>query len=75
MAINLVCVPVVYIFYPETKGRSLEDMDVLFRRGSRHGIRAGGLYLGSPTGSQTNLLGPESEEEEAESDGGRERSD
>jgi hypothetical protein len=30
MAINLFCVPVVYLFYPETKGRALEDMDVLF---------------------------------------------
>jgi hypothetical protein len=30
MVVNLVCVPVIYILYPETKGRSLEDMDTLF---------------------------------------------
>jgi len=30
MAINLACVPVIYLLYPETKGRALEDMDVLF---------------------------------------------
>ncbi|RKU41825.1 hypothetical protein DL546_004274 [Coniochaeta pulveracea] len=30
MAVNLVCVPVIYLLYPETKGRSLEDMDALF---------------------------------------------
>ncbi|RDA82567.1 hypothetical protein CP532_1062 [Ophiocordyceps camponoti-leonardi (nom. inval.)] len=30
MAFNLACVPIIYIFYPETKGRALEDMDVLF---------------------------------------------
>jgi len=58
MAINLVCVPVVYLLYPETKGRSLEDMDALFRGGN--------MNLGSsPTGSQTSLLGPE------EADGSR----
>ncbi|KAK3316642.1 general substrate transporter [Apodospora peruviana] len=45
MAINIACVPVVYLLYPETKGRALEDMDVLFR--------------GSATVSQTSLLGPE----------------
>ncbi|GAB1316192.1 Ascus development protein 3 [Madurella fahalii] len=30
MAINLVCVPIIYLFYPETKGRPLEAMDALF---------------------------------------------
>jgi hypothetical protein len=30
MAVNLVCVPVIYLLYPETKTRSLEDMDILF---------------------------------------------
>lgn len=30
MAINLVCVPIIFLLYPETKGRPLEDMDVLF---------------------------------------------
>ncbi|KAI5919553.1 general substrate transporter [Camillea tinctor] len=30
MAINFICVPIIFLFYPETKGRPLEDMDVLF---------------------------------------------
>ncbi|KAK1964323.1 general substrate transporter [Colletotrichum sublineola] len=30
VAINLVCIPVVYAFFPETKGRGLEEMDALF---------------------------------------------
>ncbi|KAL2264468.1 hypothetical protein VTK26DRAFT_33 [Humicola hyalothermophila] len=30
MAINLICVPIIHLLYPETKGRPLEDMGVLF---------------------------------------------
>ncbi|OIW24738.1 general substrate transporter [Coniochaeta ligniaria NRRL 30616] len=30
MAVNLVCVPIIWVLYPETKARSLEDMDSLF---------------------------------------------
>ncbi|KAI1809515.1 general substrate transporter [Poronia punctata] len=30
MAINLACIPIILLFYPETKGLSLEDMDSLF---------------------------------------------
>lgn len=30
MVINLACIPVIYLLYPETKGRPLEDMDMLF---------------------------------------------
>jgi hypothetical protein len=30
MVINLVAVPIIYLLYPETKGRALENMDVLF---------------------------------------------
>lgn len=30
MAVNLICVPIIWILYPETKGRALEDMDDLF---------------------------------------------
>lgn len=30
MAVNLACVPVIYLLYPETKNRPLEDMDALF---------------------------------------------
>ncbi|KAL2198147.1 general substrate transporter [Corynascus similis CBS 632.67] len=35
MAVNLLSVPVIYLFYPETKGRPLEDMETLF------GVRSG----------------------------------
>ncbi|KAI0912638.1 general substrate transporter [Ustulina deusta] len=31
MAINFACIPILLLFYPETKGVSLEDMDVLFQ--------------------------------------------
>jgi len=30
--INLTFIPFIYIFYPETKGRSLEEIDVIFAK-------------------------------------------
>ncbi|KAI1359528.1 hypothetical protein F5Y08DRAFT_344615 [Xylaria arbuscula] len=30
MAINFACIPIILLFYPETKGVSLEDMGYLF---------------------------------------------
>jgi hypothetical protein len=30
---NAVFVPVVYVFYPETAGRSLEEIDIIFAKG------------------------------------------
>lgn len=36
MAINLVCIPIIWLFYPETKHRSLEDMEVLFNSKYSH---------------------------------------
>ncbi|GAP93301.2 putative general substrate transporter [Rosellinia necatrix] len=33
MAINFICIPIILLFYPETKGVSLEDMDLLFKGG------------------------------------------
>lgn len=30
MAFNLVCIPIIALLYPETKGKALEDMDGLF---------------------------------------------
>ncbi|RYO82765.1 hypothetical protein DL764_009558 [Monosporascus ibericus] len=30
MGINFACIPIIYLFYPETKGLSLEDMDFIF---------------------------------------------
>ncbi|KAI0853641.1 general substrate transporter [Daldinia vernicosa] len=32
MAVNIVCIPIIILFYPETKGRPLEDMDLLFNK-------------------------------------------
>lgn len=42
MAVNLVCVPVVYLLYPETKNRALEDMDALFGKGRPAAAATGG---------------------------------
>jgi hypothetical protein len=30
LAFNLVCIPIIALLYPETKGKALEDMDELF---------------------------------------------
>lgn len=32
MAVNFVCIPIIVLLYPETKGRPLEDMDSLFNQ-------------------------------------------
>ncbi|GAA5858611.1 hypothetical protein JCM8547_001390 [Rhodosporidiobolus lusitaniae] len=37
-AINLTFLPVIYLFYPETAGRSLEEIDVIFARGYIEGV-------------------------------------
>lgn len=31
-AINVICIPIIFLFYPETKGRALEDIDDLFSK-------------------------------------------
>ncbi|KAI0517917.1 general substrate transporter [Xylaria bambusicola] len=36
MAINFACIPIILLFYPETKGVSLEDMGTLFNSSQRH---------------------------------------
>ena len=37
-ALNAFLIPVVYLFFPETAGRSLEDMDVVFALAHREGV-------------------------------------
>lgn len=37
-ALNAFIVPVVYFFFPETAGRSLEDMDVVFAMAYNEGV-------------------------------------
>lgn len=46
MAVNLVSIPVIFLLYPETNGRPLEDMEVLF----------GGAGWRNRTSSTTSLL-------------------
>ncbi|CEJ79843.1 hypothetical protein VHEMI00058 [[Torrubiella] hemipterigena] len=36
MAVNLICVPIVWLQYPETKGKALEEMDALFGQTMSH---------------------------------------
>lgn len=55
MGINLLSVPLVYLFYPETKGRALEDMDALF--GGHLAPRLERSLDGSPEGSIESLIG------------------
>lgn len=48
MAVNFISLPIIYLLYPETKGRPLEDMGVLFGE--------------SPSSSAENLLVDELED-------------
>ncbi|GAA5839041.1 hypothetical protein JCM11251_007859 [Rhodosporidiobolus azoricus] len=36
--INVCFLPVIYLFYPETAGRSLEEIDIVFARGNIEGV-------------------------------------
>ncbi|EKM59406.1 uncharacterized protein PHACADRAFT_137121 [Phanerochaete carnosa HHB-10118-sp] len=44
-ALNAFIIPVVYLFFPETAGRSLEDMDVIFALAYREGVSPVGVSL------------------------------
>ena len=37
-SLNAFIIPVVYFFFPETAGRSLEDMDVVFALAYQEGV-------------------------------------
>ncbi|KAI0600984.1 general substrate transporter [Biscogniauxia sp. FL1348] len=56
MTVNFICVPIIFLFYPETKGRPLEDMDVLFNStviAVRDCIDNGSDDIGEPTETST----------------------
>ncbi|KII95223.1 hypothetical protein PLICRDRAFT_34067 [Plicaturopsis crispa FD-325 SS-3] len=44
-ALNAFIVPIVYFFFPETAGRSLEDMDVIFALAHNEGVSPVGVSL------------------------------
>ncbi|KAH7924024.1 general substrate transporter [Leucogyrophana mollusca] len=44
-ALNALIVPMVYFFFPETAGRSLEDMDVIFALAYNEGVSPVGVSL------------------------------
>lgn len=44
-ALNAFIIPVVYFFFPETAGRSLEDMDVVFAVAYKEGVSPVGVSL------------------------------
>ncbi|KAH8118587.1 general substrate transporter [Phellopilus nigrolimitatus] len=44
-SLNALIVPVVYFFFPETAGRSLEDMDIVFALAHNEGVSPVGVSL------------------------------
>ena len=44
-ALNALIFPIVYFFFPETSGRSLEDMDVVFALAYNEGVSPVGVSL------------------------------
>ncbi|KAI0774413.1 general substrate transporter [Fomes fomentarius] len=44
-ALNAFIIPIVYLFFPETSGRSLEDMDVVFALAYNEGVSPVGVSL------------------------------
>jgi hypothetical protein len=47
MAINFACIPILYLFYPETRYKKLEDMEALFDK--NHAAWASQEILPEPT--------------------------
>jgi hypothetical protein len=58
--LNAVFIPMVYFFYPETKGLELEDIPLLFAKG---GI-TGGVY--SSKGGRTVMPGQHAQERQVD---------
>ncbi|KZT20815.1 general substrate transporter [Neolentinus lepideus HHB14362 ss-1] len=72
-ALNAFIVPVVYLFFPETAGRSLEDMDVIFALAYREGVspvkvslRKDVPYAGSPEADEILGLSSQNRPQEKE---------
>jgi Sugar (and other) transporter len=42
-ALNALIIPIVYFFFPETAGRSLEDMDIIFAIAYNEGVSPVGV--------------------------------
>lgn len=68
-AFNAAIVPIVYFFFPETAGRSLEDMDVVFALAYNEGVNPVGVSLrkGIPlagTSEADEILGISGEDRE-----------
>ncbi|THH12256.1 hypothetical protein EW145_g156 [Phellinidium pouzarii] len=64
-SLNAFIIPVVYFFFPETAGRSLEDMDVVFALAHNEGVSPVGVSLrkniplaGSPEADEILGLAP-----------------
>ncbi|KAK5995356.1 MFS-type transporter oryC-like protein [Cladobotryum mycophilum] len=60
MAVNFVCAPAIWLLYPETKGRALEDMDSLFGKTGRR----------SPTVSLDGVSGGQDQRDEDDDEEG-----
>ncbi|KAG1767112.1 major facilitator superfamily domain-containing protein [Suillus occidentalis] len=73
-ALNALIIPVVYFFFPETAGRSLEDMDVVFALAYNEGVSPVGVSLrkdiplaGSPEADR--ILGIETVDQKVDAPG------
>ncbi|KIK40567.1 hypothetical protein CY34DRAFT_24770 [Suillus luteus UH-Slu-Lm8-n1] len=73
-ALNAFIIPVVYFFFPETAGRSLEDMDVVFALAYNEGVSPVGVSLrkdiplaGSPEADR--ILGIETVDQKVDASG------
>lgn len=58
MVVNLVCIPIIYLFYPETKNRTLEDMEALFNKNATESVSS----LNDPVQEQEKHPHPSSKE-------------